>query len=67
MHLDYEQWQFSFSPGMGPRQFFITNRLTPLEKAEPDTDRWAIENGWISITPLRLDLTDETALARALE
>jgi hypothetical protein len=42
-------------------------RLTPLEKAEPDTDRWAIENGWISITPLRLDLTDETALARALE
>jgi broad specificity polyphosphatase/5'/3'-nucleotidase SurE len=36
--------------------------FTPLEKAEPDTDRWAIENGWISSTPLRLDLTDETAL-----
>jgi broad specificity polyphosphatase/5'/3'-nucleotidase SurE len=63
MHLDYEQWQFSFSPGIGPRQL----QINPLEKAEPDTDRWAIENGWISITPLRLDLTDETALARALE
>jgi len=30
------------------------------------TDRWAIEHNWVSITPLRLDLTDEADLARAL-
>ena len=26
------------------------------------TDRWAIEQGWVSLTPLRLDLTDEGQL-----
>jgi 5'-nucleotidase len=46
----------------GREHFWFT--VTPLEKAEPGTDRWAIENGWISITPLRLDLTDETALGK---
>jgi 5'-nucleotidase len=34
----------------------------PLEPAEPETDRWAIENDLTSITPLRLDLTDREAL-----
>jgi len=38
----------------------------PLGPAEPGTDRWAIENDLVSLTPLRLDLTDEVAL-RALE
>jgi 5'-nucleotidase len=40
--------------------------VTPLEGAAKGTDRWAIEHNWISITPLRLDLTDEADLARAL-
>ena len=40
--------------------------VTPLEGAAEGTDRWAIEHGWVSITPLRLDLTDEVDLARAL-
>jgi 5'-nucleotidase len=35
----------------------------PLGPAEPGTDRWAIEHDLVSITPLRLDLTDESALA----
>ena len=49
----------------GREHFWFT--VTPLEKAEQGTDRWAIENGWISITPLRLDLTDEAALSATLE
>ncbi len=36
----------------------------PLEKAEDGTDRWAVENGFVSITPLRLDLTDEAELKK---
>jgi len=40
--------------------------VTPLEGAAEGTDRWATEHGWVSITPLRLDLTDEADLARAL-
>jgi 5'-nucleotidase len=37
--------------------------VTPLQEAEEGTDRWALEQGWISLTPLRLDLTDEAKLA----
>ena len=49
---------------MGRAIFWFT--VTPLEGAEEGTDRWAIEHNWVSITPLRLDLTDEKDLARAL-
>jgi 5'-nucleotidase len=49
----------------GREHFWFT--VTPLEKAEPGTDRWAVENGWTSITPLRLDLTDGSALSSALQ
>jgi 5'-nucleotidase len=38
----------------------------PLEPAEEGTDRWAVEAGYISMTPLRLDLTDEKELAKQL-
>ncbi|HEY4272096.1 MAG TPA: 5'/3'-nucleotidase SurE [Candidatus Udaeobacter sp.] len=40
--------------------------VTPLQGAAKGTDRWAVEHHWVSITPLRLDLTDEADLARAL-
>ena len=36
--------------------------VTPIEGADAGTDRWAIEQSWISLTPLRLDLTDERSL-----
>ena len=49
---------------MGRELYWFT--VTPLEGAEEGTDRWAMEQGWVSITPLRLDLTDEAALKDAL-
>ena len=36
--------------------------VKPITDAEEGTDRWAVEQGWISLTPLRLDLTDEPQL-----
>ena len=36
--------------------------VKPLEPADEGTDRWAVEQNWISLTPLRLDLTDEAQL-----
>jgi 5'-nucleotidase len=36
--------------------------VSPIEGAEEGTDRWAVEQSWISLTPLRLDLTDESQL-----
>lgn len=37
--------------------------VVPLEDVEEGTDRWAMEQNLISLTPLRLDLTDDTLLA----
>src|SRR5262249_6218440 len=45
---------------LGRELFWFT--VSPVEGAEESTDRWAIEQGWISLTPLRLDLTDESGL-----
>jgi 5'-nucleotidase len=45
---------------MGREHFWFT--VTPTEEVEEGTDRWAVENGYVSLTPIRLDLTDEAAL-----
>jgi 5'-nucleotidase len=50
---------------MGRELYWFT--VTPLQGAEEGTDRWALEQEWISLTPLRLDLTDEARLAAELE
>jgi 5'-nucleotidase len=47
---------------MGRRHFWFT--VVPLTGPEVGTDRWALEHGETSITPLRLDLTDQTELER---
>jgi 5'-nucleotidase len=48
---------------MGRSLFWFT--VTPIEEIEEGTDRWAVEQGYVSVTPLRLDLTDEKQLAQA--
>jgi 5'-nucleotidase len=61
------QYDGKVIPGTDPRgrkHYWYT--VVPLEAAEEGTDRWAVENGYISMTPLRLDLTDEKELAKQL-
>lgn len=50
---------------MGRKHYWFT--VMPLEPAEEGTDRWAVENGYVSITPLRLDLTNEAELMKVLQ
>lgn len=38
--------------------------VKPLEPADEDTDRWAVENGFTALTPLKVDLTSEEQLRR---
>jgi 5'-nucleotidase len=45
---------------MGRKHYWFT--VVPLEHPEEGTDLWAMENNFVSITPLRLDLTDEKQL-----
>jgi 5'-nucleotidase len=47
---------------MGRTHYWFT--VVPVEATEEHTDRWAIEQGYVSMTPLRLDLTDHAALER---
>jgi 5'-nucleotidase len=48
---------------MGRTHYWFT--VVPVEATEEGTDRWAIEQRYVSMTPLRLDLTDEDKLAEA--
>ncbi|MEX2594620.1 MAG: 5'/3'-nucleotidase SurE [Anditalea sp.] len=50
---------------MGREHFWFT--VVPIEETEKNTDRWAMENDMVSLTPLRLDLTDENQLAKMIE
>lgn len=59
------QYDGSVIPDQDPYQrpiYWCT--VTPLEAAEEGTDRWAVDLGMTSITPLRLDLTDYAELDR---
>ena len=46
---------------MGRELYWFT--IKPVECSEEGTDRWALEQGWVSLTPIKLDLTDERAVA----
>ena len=42
---------------LGRKHFWFS--VVPVEGTEEGTDRWAVEQGYVSLTPLRLDLTNE--------
>lgn len=48
---------------MGRELYWST--VVPLEAVEEGSDRWAMEHDFVSITPLRLDLTNEKELTEA--
>jgi 5'-nucleotidase len=50
---------------MGRKLFWLSVR--PIEQVEEGTDLWAVRHGLVSMTPLRLDLTDGDALSAARE
>lgn len=63
-----QQYDGKIVPGtdpMGRKHYWFT--VVPLEPADEGTDRWAVENNFVSITPLRLDLTNENELMNVLQ
>jgi 5'-nucleotidase len=50
---------------MGREHFWFT--VIPLERLREGTDLWAVDRGYVSLTPLRLDLTDQEELGRVRE
>lgn len=53
----YSGWVVEGEDPMGRRHYWFGAR--PLTDPQEDTDRWAVERGWVSLMPLRLNLTDE--------
>lgn len=47
----------------GRKVYWLAAR--PVDETEPGTDRWALQHGYVSVSPLRIDLTDHEALASA--
>jgi 5'-nucleotidase len=47
---------------MGREHFWFT--VIPLQESSAGTDRWALSQGYTSITPLRVDLTDDAELSK---
>ncbi|MEX2513263.1 MAG: 5'/3'-nucleotidase SurE [Cyclobacteriaceae bacterium] len=47
---------------MGRLHYWFT--VQPIEETEEGTDRWAVNNGFVSLTPLSLDITDKKDLER---
>ena len=56
----YDGWVVPGKDPIGREHFWFT--VKPLEPADEGTDRWALEHDLVSMTPLRLDLTDEEIL-----
>ena len=48
---------------MGREHYWFT--VIPIEGTEEGTDRWAFDRGYVSMTPLRLDLTNDDELRTA--
>jgi 5'-nucleotidase len=62
-----DQYNGKVVPGkdpMGREHYWFT--VVPLEQHREGTDLWAVENGYVSLTPLRLDLTHHDELARVM-
>jgi 5'-nucleotidase len=50
---------------MGRTHYWFT--VVALEETEEGTDRWAFDRGYVSMTPLRLDLTNHEVLQAQIE
>jgi len=56
----YDGKVLPYKDPMGRNHFWFT--VIPLEEVEEGTDRHAVNSGYVSMTPLRTDLTDEDQL-----
>lgn len=56
-----EEWQEKVHPH-GWHYFWIAGYYEPNAPEDEETDTWAMNNGYVAITPLKIDLTDYDTL-----
>ena len=60
-------WREEFEKRLDPRAgeyFWLTGYFENHENGAADTDEWALANGYISVVPIKVDLTDYEAMKR---
>ena len=57
-----QEWISANNP-RGMNAYWLTGRFLNLEPHSDDTDYWALDHGYGSITPIRLDMTDYNSFA----
>jgi len=58
--MTYGEWSKEFVKRLNPRgypYYWLTGEYTNCEPDADDTDRWALANGYIAITPTQIDVT----------
>jgi len=53
-------WQEEFEKRkdpMGKTYYWLTGRFINYEPDSPDTDEWAMKNGYVSVVPVSTDMT----------
>ena len=59
------EWVNEWEERTDPRQrtyYWLTGSYSSFDADDPRTDTWALRNGYVSVTPTSLDLTDYSAL-----
>ncbi len=54
------QWTKEFAKRIDPQgrsYFWLTGNFENFEPESPDTDEWALNNGYVSIVPTKIDMT----------
>lgn len=51
------EWCHCLHPRSGEKLYWITGEFTNHEPQSIDTDKWALDNGFVAITPTQIDLT----------
>jgi 5'-nucleotidase len=60
-------WREEFEKRLDPRSgeyFWLTGYFENHENGATDTDEWALANGYVSVVPIHVDLTDYEAIER---
>lgn len=58
-------WEEEFDHRTDPRQrdyYWLTGKFVNYDRGSEDTDEWALENNYISVVPVKSDLTDHRFL-----
>lgn len=61
-------WQEEFDKKLDPRgreYYWLVGKFINIEPEAADTDEWALRNGYVSIVPVQVDMTDYKTLKKA--